>query len=223
MSTIIEPTFIVPNQIIEITRGTKQAPEHYKSRIEDVNGDTMLLAMPMSKGYPIISANGEVFLAKIITDGNVYQFKCRYIDKKHIPIPVWVVSLPYDIKKVQLRDFVRIDASLETTLQVLAEEETSNQEATDEIHTVTKDISGGGVLVVSKEPIPLGKKVFVSIHIPEFGLLETYGQVIRLSQPAMDQELYWIGIKFSSITERQRSGIVQFVFKKQLERRKKGF
>lgn len=178
----------------------------------------MMLAMPMSKGFPIILPVGEEFQGKLIQEGTVYQFNCRYMDKRYTPLPVWITSLPYNIVKIQQRNHVRVDVSLKVLLQL----QDGEQEDTIELNTVSKDLSGGGMLVVTKLPIPLGKAVSVNLAIPDFGDIALLGEVVRRDQPKPDQLLYWIGIKFTEITERQRNAIIRYVFKVQLQHRKKG-
>lgn len=178
----------------------------------------MMLAMPMSKGFPIILPVGEQFQGKLFTEGTVYQFDCRYMDKRYTPLPIWITSLPYNIVKIQQRNHVRVDASLKVLLQLQGNE----QENIVELNTVTKDLSGGGALVVTKVPIPLGKIVSLTLTIPDFGDISVSGEVIRREQPKPDQLLYWLGIKFIDITEKQRNAIIKYVFKVQLLHRKKG-
>lgn len=176
--------------------------------------------MPMNKGIPVILPSGERFKAKFVAEGSVYQFDCIYIDKSHTPLPVWLTSLPTNMISIQQRDYVRIDVALNIHLQLPPDSENGSKL---EMSTITKDVSGGGTLIVSKEPIPLGRQVFVSLDIPEFGTLSVTGEVVRLDQPQTDQKVFWVGIKFLNITEKQRNAIIKYVFKVQLERRKKGF
>lgn len=207
-----------PNQKIEVIVGKKDFRVSYKTRIEEVSADSMMLAMPMSKGFPIILPAGEQFQGKVIADGNVYQFDCRYLDKRFTPLPVWITSLPFNLVKIQQRNHVRVDVSLKVHLQL----QQNDQEDVVEFNTVTKDLSGGGALIVTKIPIPLGKMVSLTLSIPEFDTIVVSGEVIRREQPKPDQQLYWLGVKFTDITEKQRNAIIKYVFKVQLQHRKKG-
>lgn len=201
--------------------------EHYGSRIEEVNSDNLVIAMPMSKGYPVMLPRGDNFVAKLIFEGIVYQFMCTLLSKKVHPLPLWVVSLPFDIKKVQLRSFVRIASSLPVKLKIVLPE-TGNPvnagEVTEnpEYSLATKDISGGGIQVVSKYALKPGAKVEVNMDIPGSGAITSMGEVVRLQQPQPDNPVFWVGIKFTDIQEKDRSKIIKYIFKKQLEQRQKG-
>lgn len=181
-----------------------------------MRADSLVLAMPMDKGFPIILPVGEYFQGKFVKDGAAYQFDCRYLDKRFTPLPVWITSLPINFEKIQMRNHVRVEVGIRVTMQI------PDQEEAVVINTVTKDLSGGGALIVSKVPIPVGKQVFLTLILPEFGEVSMSGDVIRREQPKPDQQLYWLGIKFTDITEKQRNTIIKYVFKVQIQHRKKG-
>ncbi|MCX7779289.1 MAG: PilZ domain-containing protein [Negativicutes bacterium] len=214
-----------PNQKLEIMIARNGFVETYKSRVEEIAATGMVLAMPMRQGYPIILSSGELFQGKFILDGTAYQFDCRYLEKKQRPLPVWLTSLPMNISKIQQRNFVRIDAVLDATL--LIPEDTDARAASDndsvQIKTITKDISGGGALVILKHPLPPGRLLSLSLTIPDAGVISAKSEVVRSEQPKSDQEVYWVALKFLDISEKQRSLIIKHIFKLQLERRKKGF
>lgn len=181
----------------------------------------------MIKGYPVMLPRGDNFGAKLIFNGIVYQFMCTLLSKKVHPLPLWVVSLPFDIKKVQLRSFVRVASSLATKLKIIlpeADNPVSAFEVTEQpIYSLaTKDISGGGIQVVSKYAFKPGARVEVVLDIPGGSTVSALGEVVRVQQPQPDNPIFWVGIKFVDIQEKDRSKIIKYIFKKQLEQRQKG-
>ena len=205
------------NQRLEITLLHNTKIEHYNSRIEEITPTCMLLAMPISKGYPIILQAGDYFYGKVIVEGSAYKFTCNYYDKRAHPLPVWVVSLPYDIKKVQLRAFVRISVALPAKIHFFPLEEHVP------LDLCTKDVAGGGVQVVAKHSIPIGTKLQLSLTVPDAGILDINSEVVRVEQPQQERAIFWIGIKFIDIPEKDRSKIIKYIFKKQLERRNRKY
>ena len=190
----------------------------YRSRIEEVAADYMLLAMPSYHGLPIILMPGMEVLVRFITGGAVYQFKVIYRDKKREPIPVWVVSPAFDITKIQRRSFFRLETYLPVTLQV--ENETNSEEPqTVALNLQTKDISGGGIRVISKKKFEPGTEVQAEVLLPGKVKIPTKGKVIRSEESVLDSKIYWISIEFTVIDEHDRKKIVTFVFQKQLEQR----
>lgn len=206
------------NQRLEIMLHNQKKVEHYPSRIEELTPQYMAVAMPMSKGHPIILNAGEIFHGKTTAGGAVYQFTSVFKEKKLKPLPLWVVSLPYDIRKIQQRAFVRIAIAIPLELQIIDEQE----EQQEPYYVSTKDLSGGGLRIICQQPLPIGTKVLVKIQLPEMGEVQTNGEVSRNEQPQADRQLFWIGIKFLDIKEFSREKIIKFIFKKQLEQRQKG-
>lgn len=170
----------------------------------------------MCKGYPKILRTGDVFWGKVIDKASAYRFKCRFLDKKMHPLPVWKVSMPYDIEKIQMREFVRIDAMVAVYIQNMP-----NGEDVKPLKLFTKDISGGGLQLVAREKIKIGSKLQMNIEIPDFETINAIGEVVRVEQPQADNLLFWIGIRFLDIQEKDRNKIIKFVFKKELEIRRK--
>lgn len=207
------------NQRVEVALSKDYNVQHYTSRIEERLPDRLVLAMPMSKGYPVLLESNREFYGKVFTDTGVYWFRSVYYNKRMQPLPVWIVSLPYDIKKIQQRAFVRFDVALPASISFML---SPDQEEPTTIKTVTKDLSGGGVQVVSEMPLHLGTKLQVEVEVPEHGLVQAVGEVIRVFRPVSDRKLFWLAVKFTDIQENARDKIIRFIFKKQLEQRQKG-
>lgn len=201
--------------------------EYYTSRVEEINSDNLVLAMPMTKGYPVMLPIGSSFTGKVIVDGVVYQFNSFLISKKVHPLPVWVVSIPSELKKIQLRSFVRISVQLPVKVSVINTKEQTVEEAALQsdnppLSLYTKDISGGGVQIVTKQSIPVGTMLQLLLDVPSCGSIPVVGEVVRIEQPQPDTYIYWLGVKFLNIQEKDRSKLIQYIFKKQLEQRQKG-
>lgn len=191
--------------------------QQYHSRIEDITSSSITVAMPMSKGYPVSLNHGGQFYAKVFTDGAAYKFKSTLLERRLHPIPVWVVSQPTDITKIQQRAFVRVDATV--PVKVMARDDSEDSLL---LSLTTKDISGGGLRLISKQTINLGVYLTLRIELPEFGTIETPAEVVRVDKPDNERDLYWIGVRYIKLPENLRNKIIKFVFKKQLEYRQKG-
>lgn len=173
--------------------------------------------MPMSKSVPIILMSGTRFYGRTIVDGTVWQFNSTFLDKKLLPLPVWIIDYPSDLKKIQLRSFVRIDTALPVKIDVLPEAEGGE---TVSLTASTKDISGGGMQLALRKSLPLGTKIAVAFELPNMGEITTEGTVVRIEKSA--DCIFTAGIRFIDIPERERDKIIKFIFRKQCERRQKG-
>jgi c-di-GMP-binding flagellar brake protein YcgR len=111
--------------------------------------------------------------------------------------------------RIQLRAYVR----LETVQFALADEPPTK--------AVTKDISGGGVLLETRMALERDMPVKMSIDLHDAGIFTAKGEVIRVESDA-ERNNYTAGIKFVDISERERGKIIKYIFKRQLERRHSG-
>ncbi|WP_018704293.1 flagellar brake protein [Anaeromusa acidaminophila] len=221
----IPEKLLQPNQRLEIML-MDGSTEVYQSRIEEVHKTELIVAMPMSKGYPVLLYEGSKFIGNLLFPGGKYVFTSFFLGKALDPLPVWKISLPQNIHKVQQRSFVRVAARISVRLTYT---EKKGEPPRDELidHSLildSKDISGG-VSLIAKHALKYGQIVQLSMQVPgDEGdeLIETLGTVVRCEKPADDSPFFWIGVRFESIQERDRQKVVRFVFKKQLEHRQKG-
>jgi c-di-GMP-binding flagellar brake protein YcgR len=202
-----------------IVPGRDGLAEQYRSRIEDITADNMSIAMPMSKGYPVLLQRGELFFGRAVSNSVAYEFTSTLVARQMYPLPIWIIAAPYNIKKIQQRSFVRIELSLPVQVTRLVDDQ-SEEEPT--IEAVTKDISGGGVQIATTHQWELGTKLLVTVHYPEIGPITFRSEVVRIQQPQPDRVLFWVGVKFLEVNEKDRGNIIKFIFKKQLEQRRKG-
>lgn len=179
----------------------------------------MTIAMPMSKGLPVLMRRGEIFFGRTVINSLAFEFTSVLLAKQMNPLPIWIIAVPYNIKKIQQRAFVRLDAALPVQIANI-----ENGQVVDEplINAVTKDISGGGIQIATTRQWETGANLLVTVDYPEIGPITLKSEVIRVQQPQPDRVLFWVGIKFLEISERDRGNIIKFIFKKQLEQRRKG-
>lgn len=212
----IEPAEVLRvGQRIEVTISSDKEDNFYTSRIEDFNENSMLLAMPMEKGYPIIPITGNIIYVKLITKQCAYKFISVFMNKCATPIPVWVVSMPGQVEKCQQRQFVRVEA----TISIKAQIQVANEEdALPVIHAYSRDISGGGLRIIMKHNINPGTRLYLETEdIPGVGSLNVYCEVVRSVKPIATEKIFWVGTKFLDLPEITRSKLIRFIFKRQRE------
>lgn len=207
------------NQRLEIMFSKNLNNPKFASRVEEIESDHMIIAMPMQKGHPIVLESGRGFFGKIFDESGVYIFKSKFINMRMSPLPVWIAAMPYDIEKTQQRDFVRFDVSQPLLIEYYLD---NDQENLVSLKVITKDLSGGGVQAVCEQPIQVGTKVKMVVFLSDYGDVEVDGEVIRVNRPQLDRKLYWISIKFIGARNTIRDKISRFIFKKQLEQRQRG-
>lgn len=207
------------NQRLGVVLPKGNQVEQYPSRIEEIADAKMLIAMPMSKGFPVMWENGREFYAKVFDDSGIYGFYSLLLNKRISPLPIWIVSMPAALKKMQQRSFVRLDISLPVRLEY---SESDNPEQTISLEAATKDVGGGGVQIIAAQPFAVGTRFQVSIRLTAADEIQAQGEVVRCYKPQSDRMLYWLAVKFIEINENSRDKMIRFIFRKQLEQRQKG-
>ena len=174
----------------------------------------MIIAMPMEKGYPVFNGKGNTFYGKVFDESGVYSFRSTFVDKKMSHLPIWIVTMPVDIKKNQQRSFVRFDVTLPVVIEYLLHDD---QDEIVSLKLITKDLSGGGLQVICNQRIKIGNKIKLTLDFSDYGVFQVDGEVVRILQPQAVRQLFWISIKFLNIPENIRDKISRFIFRKQLE------
>lgn len=208
------------NQRLEIMLSKNVNSPKFTSRVEEITSNQVVIAMPMQKGHPILLEAGRGFYGKLFDETGVYVFKSKFLTKRIHPLPVWIITPPYDIEKTQQRSFVRFDVAQPLLIEYALE---NDQEQMVSLNVVTKDLSGGGLQAVCEKEIKIGTKVNMVITLPEQNEIQVDGEVIRIHKPQIDRQLFWTSIKFIGARDGVRDKISRFIFKKQLELRQKGY
>jgi len=188
----------------------------YFSRIEDIGATSIFISPPYRKGFYLPPKMGRVITARVAADNCAYLFKATFLSPSVTSIPVWEISLPTDIKKIQMREFVRFNIILDIKIELLDEPHKDKI-----IMALSKDISAGGVQVVLKEPLPEHSKVKVTMPLGTQAVVEVQGKIVRVLLPETANDRCCAGIMFTDIAEKMRNQIIKYIFSKQAERRQK--
>ncbi|MGM9539433.1 flagellar brake protein [Anaerovibrio sp.] len=191
------------------------------SRIEDISDKKMMVAMPVDdRGVPIIPVSGEQVVCRMAGQGCYYQFRTVYLDKGRQPIPVWFVSVPETVEKVQNREFVRISMDCPIVVRPLDE----NGAIGEMIFAKIVDISGGGLAIMHNAILTLGSKAVLELdNIPGVGMLRITGKVVRCARvEAAGGNVYHIGFQFLDMSRQHQNKLVKFIFDLQRKSLAKG-
>lgn len=215
--------FIKVNSVIEVEIGMNstnpKGSNVYRTRVEDVQKDGFLIGIPIDKGVLVPVHTGSEIIVWHWDNSASYAHYCKVIGRKHEPIPLLFLSWPYDVKKIQRRNFVRIPINITLEHRLLSNEKEEEKKFQK---SLTRDLSGGGAQFISKENYKKGDKLEVIIHLDDNKIVtkalvkRVYNEYIN----GIDRIL--VGIEFLNIPEKSRDTIIRFVFSKQRELIKKG-
>ena len=186
------------------------------SRVEDVREESVLILPPFQKGFTMPPHIGRVITAKVVAERVPYVFEASLLRFISDQIPLWEISLPERVRKVQMRENVRLSIIINTKLELLDPKFNGKV-----LNTLSRDISAGGVQVVLPENLPIGTQLKVSLPLlPDF-TLEAKGEIIRLLPPVTDSDKLAAGIKFLDLDAKIQNQVIKYIFAKQAEIRQK--
>ena len=183
------------------------------SQVMDIEGEVVHISRPMKygKNYPL-AIKEQVHLYFFTKDKGILKIRGEVLLNKEDPILVYGIKLLGSAKKIQRRFFFRLDFTKEITIIDIQ----NNRK----IPCITKDISGGGLKCVSKEPLRERDPIEVNMEIDR-SKISILGEVVRCIKDPLENN-YELGVQFTSISDKDRNVIVSFIFQKQRELRKKG-
>jgi len=184
-----------------------------KSIIQDVDERTLSIGLPMINHTYIAMRQGEVYEA-IYNDGkgNVFKFKIDVIGRKFEKIPLIVISKPYDIQKIQRREYVRINYTGIVNYYLTPNYPTQNLRNYDILHFnvgYALDLSGGGMKIKIAEEVKNGDYVIAQLKIDGEDII-ALSRVVRVERDK--DEKYICGLSFLSIEENEREKLIKYIF-----------
>ena len=193
------------NNKIEVIYGEK----NYKSVIQDIREeeDEILISIPVLDGEYLTLVTRRV-IEQIYYDnnGNVYQFKSKVLGRiKEKKLSLYRFSSPFDVRKIQRRDYVRVNFI--KAINYLSSKDIEKEKYKK---ALLLDLSGGGMKIKVDEKLDKNDLIFSKI-IYDDSIIDVNGKVVRVEKTE-DKE-YICGINFSDIEERTREEIIRIVFK----------
>ncbi len=210
------------NQILHIELESEQAI--YKARVADISGNNISVEIPIdvNTGYMKIITTGTIINVRYSSnDLGQFSFKTKVIGMKREQVPLLLIEIPKDFKRVQRRDYLRVIVSVETSFKL------KNDMVDDWLIARTNDISGGGIQIILPDIIKLvkGQEIEGWLVLPfnngNIEHIKYEGKVIRIKPPNEKVNAKWASIAFIDIIEKKREKIIRFCYEKQMEIGKK--
>ncbi|TYP59908.1 flagellar brake protein [Thermosediminibacter litoriperuensis] len=186
----------------------------FPTKVEDFDGDRVLLGMPFFEGKIFFLRSDELVRIYYAKSDCFYFVRAKVVEKKYAPIPVIAVKLMGPPEKNQRRDYFRVQVSLKVMVRPEGTENWMN--------AYVVDLSASGAMIYSGKEI--GKEQIVEIKLPlnskEFNLK---AKVVRITKdPMRSINPYNMGVQFIDIEEHMRDEIIKFILTEQRKLRQKG-
>jgi c-di-GMP-binding flagellar brake protein YcgR len=182
---------------------------YYPSRIEAVHQNAIWIATPQERGVLVPVGVGEELEVYLVGDNEVFYFPCRVKERtRKGNIAYLVIPIPSEVIRKQRREYVRFNVVLPVLLK----------KGEKTIQATIKNLSGGGMLVYlddKKTPLEVHEELFFSLSM-------NGGEVVGKAEVVRKDEPHLYGFRFTTISDKDREEIVKYIFKQQVELRKKG-
>lgn len=153
-------------------------------------------------------------MAKVIWETRVGQVGGRTTAWLSVKVPP-----PEEVRRIQKRDYYRMEISVDLTYSVLARPD-GKAYAALRSQTYTRDLSGSGAQVIFPENYPPGTQMDFWLQI-EDQRVHTIAEVVRYIERISPTQ-FWLGVRFVGLEERDRNLIIRYLFKLQRERCRAG-
>jgi hypothetical protein len=115
-----------------------------------------------------------------------------------------VISLHGDVERIQRREFVRIPAILDVSVNGVDEPLGGE--------TTTRDVSGSGIQIADPWNLPLGLDVRVELHLPGGDPVRSLGRVVRAGAEA-DQK----GIRLDGLARADEDRLMRYIREREVQ------
>ncbi|MDQ0232939.1 flagellar brake protein [Metabacillus malikii] len=199
--------------------------EKLKCKLVERKGNQLYIDYPINidTGRSAFLMIGTELVASYITKDQIaYRFQTEVTGRVKDNIPMISLTYPGDemLVKIQRREYVRIDTSLDVAIHPISNE-------FEPFTAVTSDISAGGaaILVQRKNKLTVNQEVMVWISLPFYNEqiqhVKVRAKIIRFLD--VDNELFVkIPLQFLNIEENVRQTLIRFCFQKQIQMKRKG-
>lgn len=214
------PSFLKPRQKIYVYKN--DGKDQYSSVIESIKNEEITIALPLSNSAPLQTRVGDLVTVRMPSDAHCLEFTTRVKGFKIDNVPLYVLSYPSEIKRIQLRQHVRLDVLLDVQYYMPPQPDEKHRY----IKATTLNISAGGMKLSVQETVPESCVIMVRFNLRVKGTVHNFeleSRIVRV-QPVEEKKgtVYHVGIQFINTTNSQKDLIYQFIFGKTAELRREG-
>lgn len=185
----------------------------YKSVIQGIYNDSIVINIPYGNKEYLLLEEDKEYEMYYHYDKICYSFHTKLIAKEmdsEKNISLYRIEYPYDIKKIQRRNFVRVDLIDYIKYKKIDSEDNSWDNG------MLFDISGGGLRIAVDENLE-NEDIYLFKFKLSTNMLEVRGKIVRYIGTSTTGKVY--GVEFLDISEKNRELIIREVFKQMRKER----
>lgn len=208
---------IRPNQNIYLYIETYSGTQVYRTRVEDVYDNIVIVAAPIEQGtlVPIRLGTELNIEYKDTSAKSQGRYRAPAIVETRQRGQVATISLRLvgEWQKIQDHHFVRVDVFIEATYALVLDDEVQG------IRTcIVRNLSGGGLWMDAEEELCEGDFIWICLPL-EQETIQTYGEIVRKRETETG---FGYGVSFINLPESERKTVIRYVYQRQLELHRKG-
>ena len=220
---------------ISVDHDFKEHKQKYISQLEQIMDDnTLIIAAPIFEGKIIAISPGARLNLVFYHEKGIFFFQAE-VQKKGIKENINVLKILANtpLKRIQRREYFRFNWVMPVKYKVISDEQNfTNHENIENFYdenenepfkeALTKNISGGGIGIITHTQYVLKQHVIVQLILDKKTKVNVLGEIVRvkLYDPVTLQ--YDTGILFTHISHQKRSMIIKFIFNQQIKLKQKG-
>lgn len=183
----------------------------YKTLIVDVEDDFLKINLPVNDGeYLMVHIDEKIEMNSFFDDGRCFNFHSKVISRgKEGNIIYYKILKPFDIKKIQRRNFFRVGLLDIVEYKIITD---INKEDVDKLpykEAFMVDLSGGGLKFKVKDDVKIDDLLLIKMKIKEIKI-ELKCDIVRIESTEYKEKI--CGLKFLDITPVQTDIIIQGLF-----------
>ncbi len=225
------------NQSIEIVINYGQYEGNYAAQVVDIiDEDNFVVTAPFQESKVVNLSIGIKMDILLSQNNGMYKLPVKVVNKKRDTTPLLVLSLSGAVSKIQEREFFRLDIYQETTFQVIGQKddladdyfldsyEILEDNQLESYNSMIRDISASGLKLSTLESVlSEGQIIAVDFSFATLDFDKILAKVIRVNQELKSGERFYVaGLEFVYKDKGNSDKILQWLFAKQREMRRKG-
>ena len=211
---------------VEVGVESPDGYREYKTRIEEIERDRLTLQMPTYRGALVQVSIGEIVQVMIAStqDQATMFLNSEVVARQRVPPGLWMLVVRvHEVGRQQSRGYFRVFVSSKALECSVWDASRGRQEAYwKPLNATIQDISGGGIGLVSQDPIEEGARVRVHFVLPYGGgLCRATGEVKVVRSLGNDSQRVepplGVGIEFQEIPRSSRERLIKAAHRFQAE------
>lgn len=224
----------------------------YRSRVLDVlKKDRLRIAMPFDGDRLVVMSLNESYKIYIYAESGLYECMAHVTERfKSNNLYIAILNLKTGLRRVQRREFFRLEKILDVEYRMLREEEVmsesaeimaklqepvaelqepvaesgaQSEEAVPYKKGVAVDLSGGGARFLLDKAYPINTHLLLKLYInteEKESPFLVLGKVVMSEESPNKTNQYENRLEFVRIKETEREKLVQYIFQEERKQRK---